>query len=156
MAPTTQAPSDPPEARASRPRDERPVAIVPSSQSRREDARPRDQPPSASGAKPIKRKSSAQKAFVSKFDDKLTSEVTESSRRSDPIVAISDCVEKLIEVTNLGCSAIFSGYTFVVAKFFFIGLMSGLLGKRDCAGLCQPHGEAGQLGEHGGEECQIY
>ena len=108
-APATQASFDLPEARVSRLRNEWPIAIVPFSQSRREDARPRDQPASASAAEMIKRKSSAQKALVSKFDNKLTSEVAESSRRSNPIVAIDDCAEKLIEVINPGRLTVFSG-----------------------------------------------
>ncbi|GMN70611.1 hypothetical protein TIFTF001_039650 [Ficus carica] len=108
-APATKAPSDPPEARVSRLRDERPIAIVPSSRSRQEDARHRDHLASTSRAEPIKRKTLAQKELVSKFDDKLTSEVAESSRRSDSIVAIDDCAEQLIEALCLS----FSGSTVV-------------------------------------------
>ncbi|GMN49677.1 hypothetical protein TIFTF001_018835 [Ficus carica] len=44
------------------------------------------------------------RAIVSKFDNKLTSEVAKSSRRSDPIVAIGDCAEKLIEALYLAFS----------------------------------------------------
>ncbi|GMN69274.1 hypothetical protein TIFTF001_038323 [Ficus carica] len=43
-------------------------------------------------------------AIVAKFDDKLTSEVAELSRRFNPIVAIDDCAEKLIEALCLAFS----------------------------------------------------
>ncbi|GMN52477.1 hypothetical protein TIFTF001_021615 [Ficus carica] len=103
-APTTRTPSDPHKARVNRSRDEWPVTVVPSSWSRREDIYSRDPPASVTGAEPINWKSSTQKAIVAKFDDKLTSEVAESSRRSDPIVAIGDCAQKLIEALCLAFS----------------------------------------------------
>lgn len=91
--------SDPPEAQASRSREEQSVAISPSSRSGRKYHRPRDPSASVSRAESIKRKSSAQKALVTKFDDHVTSEMAESSRRSDPINASSDLINKLIEVS---------------------------------------------------------
>lgn len=97
--PASKAPSDPLEARASCPRKDQPVTIVPTSWSRREDPRSHDPSASASGAEQIKRRSSAQKVLVTKFDDHLTSEVAESSRHSDPVQASNDLVKKLVEVS---------------------------------------------------------
>ncbi|GMN48599.1 hypothetical protein TIFTF001_017760 [Ficus carica] len=102
-APVTR-PSDRPETRVSRLKENRPTVAVPTTRSHQEDLRPRDNTPTASGAEPIRRKSSAQKALVSKFDDKLTSEVAESPRRSDPIIAFDDCADKLIKALCLAFS----------------------------------------------------
>ena len=43
-----------------------------------------------------------QKAFVTKFNDRLTSDVAESSQRSDPIEGSNDLVDKLVEVNYSG------------------------------------------------------
>ncbi|GMN74427.1 hypothetical protein TIFTF001_055803 [Ficus carica] len=53
---------------------------------------------SISGAKPIRRISSFQRAVVTKFDDRLTSEVAESSQWSDHVQASQDTINKLVEV----------------------------------------------------------
>ncbi|GMN60812.1 hypothetical protein TIFTF001_029904 [Ficus carica] len=71
---SSRAPSDPPETRASRPREDQPIAVVPTSRSRREDTPSRDPSSSGPGAEPIRQKSSTQKAFITKFDDRLTSD----------------------------------------------------------------------------------
>lgn len=99
QAPSSRPYSEPLETRPNRLREEQLAAIAPISWSRRDDPRPRDPSASTSRAKPIKQKSSAQKAFVTKFDDHLTSEVAESSRCSDPVMASSDLVNKLVEVS---------------------------------------------------------
>lgn len=39
--------------------------------------------------------------MVTKFEDRLSVKVAESSKRSDPIAAISDCPDKLIEVSTV-------------------------------------------------------
>ena len=98
-APVTR-PSDRPEVRSGRPREDRPVIAVSTSRSRQEDLRPRDLIPPTSGVEPTKRTSLVHEVLVSKFGDKLTLEVVESSRHSDHIDAIGDCVEKLIEVSS--------------------------------------------------------
>ncbi|GMN72158.1 hypothetical protein TIFTF001_051946 [Ficus carica] len=49
------------------------------------------------GAESISRKSLVQKAIVAEFDDHLNFEVVESSRRSDPIWASKDMIDKLVE-----------------------------------------------------------
>ena len=98
-APVTR-PSDQPEARSGRPREDRPVIAVSTSRSRQEDLRPQDLIPPTSGVEPTRRTSSVHEVLVSKFGDKLTLEVVESSRRSDPIDAIGDYAKKLIEVSS--------------------------------------------------------
>ncbi|GMN69287.1 hypothetical protein TIFTF001_038336 [Ficus carica] len=57
-----------------------------------EDSRSRDPPAAFTGAEPIKRKSSTQRAVATKFDDHLSSEVVESSRCSDHIQASEDII----------------------------------------------------------------
>ena len=54
--------------------------------------------------------------IVAKFDDRLTSEVPESSRRSDHIWANEDMIDKPIEVPS---SDILFSFVFVVVVFFF-------------------------------------
>ncbi|GMN50966.1 hypothetical protein TIFTF001_020133 [Ficus carica] len=71
---TSRASSDPPEARASSSREDQPVAVVSTSMSRWEDSKAHNPSASDSRAEPIRLKSSAQKALMTKFDDKLTSE----------------------------------------------------------------------------------
>ncbi|GMN59819.1 hypothetical protein TIFTF001_028901 [Ficus carica] len=103
LAPAPQAalppaprPSDRSESRSSRPRDDwQPAA--PASRSHREDSRPRDV---STSEDELARQKSTHKAFVSKFGEKLTHKVVESSKRSDPEVAFNDCAEKLIEVSG--------------------------------------------------------
>ena len=53
----------------------------------------------ASRPEPVSRQSSVHKALVSKFEDRLTVEVAESSKRSDPVATFGDCADKLIEVS---------------------------------------------------------
>ena len=88
-------------------RDDRPVTAGPAHRSRREDSRPRDAIQPAPGVEPSKRTSSVLEALVSKFYDKLSVGVAKSSRRTDPIAAIDECVEKLIDVSCCCCE--FSG-----------------------------------------------
>lgn len=49
-----------------------------------------------------------QKAIVAEFDDHLNFEVVESSRRSDPIWASKDMIDKLVEVHSP--NIIFAGH----------------------------------------------
>ena len=77
------------------------MSIAPTSRSQWEDSRTRDLPTSASGVEPIRRKSSVKRAIVTKFDDRLTSEVEESSRRSNHVQASEDMIKKLVEVVCL-------------------------------------------------------
>ncbi|GMN19417.1 hypothetical protein TIFTF001_039813 [Ficus carica] len=79
----------------------RPVIVVPTSRSRREDTRSSDLSSSVPGAEPIRWKSSTQKAFVNKFDDRLTSEVAKSSCCSNPFKDSSNLVNKLVEAVCL-------------------------------------------------------
>ncbi|GMN58043.1 hypothetical protein TIFTF001_027132 [Ficus carica] len=76
----------------------------PSASALAKDSRPRDPFASISGAEPIRRKTSTQRAIVSKFDDRLTSEVAECSRHSDHVQASEDMIKKLVEVVCLAFS----------------------------------------------------
>lgn len=72
----------------------------PSTKARPNDQRSREPPASMIGAEPIMRKSLVQRVIIAKFDDHLTSEVAESSRRSDYIWASKDMIELLVEVPS--------------------------------------------------------
>ena len=63
----------------------------------------------------------AQKVVVTKFDVKLTSEVAESSRHSNPVDATIDLIEKLVVVNNPGRAANFLGniFIFIIIYFFY-------------------------------------
>ena len=50
---------------------------------------------------PAGNESSVHKALISKFADRLTVEVAESSKHSNPIEAFGNCADKLIEVSYL-------------------------------------------------------
>ncbi|GMN47899.1 hypothetical protein TIFTF001_017071 [Ficus carica] len=89
------------QSRSSRPRDDRLVVATPAPQSHREDPRPRDVP--TSGAE-LSRQKSVHKALVSKFGERLTFEVAESSKHSNPVAAFGDCANKLIEALCLAFS----------------------------------------------------
>ncbi|GMN66822.1 hypothetical protein TIFTF001_035883 [Ficus carica] len=78
-SPTSKAPSDPPVARLFCPREDQPSQPEPTIRGRRDDSRPREPSVAVTGTEPVSRKSFAQRAVVSKFDDCLTSEVAESS-----------------------------------------------------------------------------
>ncbi|GMN57044.1 hypothetical protein TIFTF001_026143 [Ficus carica] len=93
--------------------EEQLASIEQTTRSRWEKVRLCDPLTAVTGAEPIMRKSSAQKAVVAKFDDHLTTEVAESSRRSDHIWASKDMINKLVDVVSL----VFSGN--VVARSHF-------------------------------------
>ncbi|GMN60395.1 hypothetical protein TIFTF001_029474 [Ficus carica] len=95
-------------ARAERGLQSRSRAAGPLCRSRREDTRSRDPSSSAPGAKPIRRKSSTQKAFVNEFDDRLTFDVAESSRHSDPIKASIDLAICLAFSGNVAVQDLFN------------------------------------------------
>ena len=127
--PSNRAPSNPLETQASHPRKDQPVAVVPSSRSRQEDTQPRDSLGLSPGAESIRWKSSTQKEFVSKFDDRLTSNVAELSRRSDPVGASIDLVDKLVEVSfSSHASYICLILLFIIQFCFMVGRLLGLLG----------------------------
>ncbi|GMN20173.1 hypothetical protein TIFTF001_043018 [Ficus carica] len=97
-----------PESRADRPREERPREDRPREerhQSRHEvrsgrsrGDRPAVLPPAPrSGRDEAGTESSVHRALVSKFSDQLSTEVAESSKRSDHVAAIDDSTAKLIE-----------------------------------------------------------
>ncbi|GMN61761.1 hypothetical protein TIFTF001_030846 [Ficus carica] len=95
------------EARLSRSREDRPTVPPPAPRSNREEPRPpRSGPPSP--------ESSVHKALVAKFGDQLSVEVAESSKRSNPIVAISDSTSKLIEVSMV--MVFVSGFIEIVVR----------------------------------------
>ncbi|GMN20150.1 hypothetical protein TIFTF001_050008 [Ficus carica] len=54
--------------------------------------------------RPLSRQKSVHKALVSKFGEKLTFEVPESYKHSDPVAAFHDCADKLIEAVCLAFS----------------------------------------------------
>ncbi|GMN29034.1 hypothetical protein TIFTF001_044307 [Ficus carica] len=78
-----------PEARTSRTREDRPSQL-PAPRSARVESRP-DQ---ASHSQAQGQSSSAQRALVAKFEERLTVELAESSKRSDPVQAANDGVNK--------------------------------------------------------------
>ena len=71
-------------------------AAAPAPRSHWEDPRPRDIPTSGDE---LARQKSAHRALVSKFWEKLTLKVAESSKRPDPIATFGDCTDKMIEVS---------------------------------------------------------
>ncbi|GMN61391.1 hypothetical protein TIFTF001_030474 [Ficus carica] len=109
----TSRPSSRPEVRTDRPREERPREERPREDRPREDRQPsrheirsgrsrEDRPtvlPPAprSGRDEASPESSVHRVLVSKFSDQLSTEVAESSKRSDHVAAISDSTAKLIE-----------------------------------------------------------
>ncbi|GMN40537.1 hypothetical protein TIFTF001_009759 [Ficus carica] len=106
-------PPNRPESRADRPREERPREDRPREERPREDRhpsrhevrsghsredRPAVLPPAPrSGRDEAGTESSVHRALVSKFFDQLSTEVAESSKRSDHVAAIDDSTAKLIE-----------------------------------------------------------
>ncbi|GMN21541.1 hypothetical protein TIFTF001_043338 [Ficus carica] len=112
VAQTSRPPSRP-ELRADRPREERPREDRPREERPREDRQPsrhevrsgrsrEDRPtvlPPAprSGRDEAGPESSVHRVLVSKFSDQLSTEVAESSKRSDHVAAIDDSTAKLIE-----------------------------------------------------------
>ncbi|GMN65575.1 hypothetical protein TIFTF001_034644 [Ficus carica] len=120
VAQTSQPPSRP-ESRADWPREERPREDRPREERPREDRQPsrhevrsgrsrEDRPavlPPAprSGRDEAGTKSSVRRVLITKFSDQLSTEVAESSKRSDHVAAIDDSTAKLIETLYI----LFSG-----------------------------------------------
>ncbi|GMN70022.1 hypothetical protein TIFTF001_039068 [Ficus carica] len=96
------------EVRSGRSREDRPTVLPPAARSGRDDPRPRDAPLPSGQSSP---ESSVHRVLVSKFADQLSTEVAESSRRSDHVAAISDFTAKLIETLCI----LFSGSAAVKA-----------------------------------------
>lgn len=90
-----------PEVRSSHAREDRFVTLSPASRSTRLESRP------SSAPVPQSEESSAYRALVVKFLERLNVDITESSRSSDPIQAADDGVNKQIEAL---CIIIF-GYS---------------------------------------------
>ncbi|GMN64582.1 hypothetical protein TIFTF001_033659 [Ficus carica] len=126
VAQTSRPPSRP-ESRADRPREERPREDRPREERPREDrqqsrhevrsGRSREDlpvvlpPAPRSGRDEAGTESSVHRALVSKFSDQLSTEVAESSKRSDHVAAIDDSTAKLIETLCI----LFSGSAAVKA-----------------------------------------
>ncbi|GMN24479.1 hypothetical protein TIFTF001_043784 [Ficus carica] len=118
-----------PESRADRPREERPREDRPREERPREDrqpsrhevrsGRPREDrpavPPPAprSGRDEAGTESSVRRVYITKFSDQLSTEVAESSKRSDHVAAIDDSTAKLIEAVCI----LFSGSVAAKAHF---------------------------------------
>ncbi|GMN48525.1 hypothetical protein TIFTF001_017705 [Ficus carica] len=114
----TSRPSSRPELRTDQPREERPREDRPREERPREDRQPsrhevrsgrsrEDRPtvlPPAprSGRDEVGTESSVHRVLVSKFSDQLSTEVAESSKRSDHVAAIDDSTAKLIVRDNQG------------------------------------------------------
>ncbi|GMN61215.1 hypothetical protein TIFTF001_030305 [Ficus carica] len=81
-------------------REEQLSSTDPSAKTRRDNQRSPDPPVSMTGTEPIRRKFSARWAVIAKFDNRLTSKVAESSRRSDHIRASEDIIKKLVEIRS--------------------------------------------------------
>ncbi|GMN73836.1 hypothetical protein TIFTF001_052260 [Ficus carica] len=112
VAQSSRPPSRP-ESRADRPREERPREDRPREERPREDRQPsrhearsgrsREDRPTVLPPAPRSDRdeagteSSVHRALVSKFSDQLSTEVAESSKRSDHVAAIDDSTAKLIE-----------------------------------------------------------
>ena len=92
-----------PEVRSSRAREDRSAAPPPASRSTRVESRPCPAPI------PPSEESSAHRALVTKFSDRLSVEIAEASRRSDPVQATDDGVNKQIEALCI----MISGYSAV-------------------------------------------
>lgn len=101
-APMSRVPSDPFVAWATRSGEKQPPLAEQTVRGSLEDSRPRDPSAAIIGAELVRRKSSVQRAVVTKFNDHLTSDVAESSRRSDHIQASEDQINKLVEVRYPG------------------------------------------------------
>ncbi|GMN64596.1 hypothetical protein TIFTF001_033669 [Ficus carica] len=82
------------EVRSGHSREDRPTVLPPAPYSGRDEARPRDAhlPSEQSSSE-----SSVHRVLVSKFADQLSTEVAESSKRSDHVAAINDSTAKLVE-----------------------------------------------------------
>ncbi|GMN20742.1 hypothetical protein TIFTF001_043161 [Ficus carica] len=120
VAQSSRPPSRP-ESRADRPREERPRDDRPREERPREDrqpsrhevrsGRPREDrpavPPPAprNGRDEAVPESSVRRVYITKFSDQLSTEVAESSKRSDHVAAIDDSTAKLIEAVCI----LFSG-----------------------------------------------
>ncbi|GMN72669.1 hypothetical protein TIFTF001_053592, partial [Ficus carica] len=114
LAAHTSRPPSRNESRADRPREDRPREDRPREERPREDRhssrhearsgrsredRPADLPPAPrSGRDEAGTESSVHRALVSKFFDQLSTEVAESSKRSDHMAAIDESTAKLIEI----------------------------------------------------------
>nr|GMN65922.1 hypothetical protein TIFTF001_034987 [Ficus carica] len=114
LAAHTSRPPSRNESRADRPREDRPREDRPREERPREDRhssrhearsgrsredRPADLPPAPrSGRDEAGTESSVHRALVSKFSDQLSTEVAESSKRSDHVAAIDESTAKLIEI----------------------------------------------------------
>ncbi|GMN27968.1 hypothetical protein TIFTF001_049417 [Ficus carica] len=107
VAQTSRPPSRP-KLRADRPREERPREDLPREDrqpsrhevcsGRSREDRPAVLPPAPrSGQDEASPESSVHRVLVSKFSDQLSTEVAESSKRSDHVAAINDSTAKLIE-----------------------------------------------------------
>ncbi|GMN21565.1 hypothetical protein TIFTF001_043343 [Ficus carica] len=128
VAQSSRPPSRP-ESRADRPREERPREDRPREERPREDrqssrhevrsGRPREDrpavPPPAprSGRDEAGTESSVRRVYITKFSDQLSTEVAESSKRSDHVTAIEDSTAKLIETVCI----LFSGSVAAKAHF---------------------------------------
>ncbi|GMN69542.1 hypothetical protein TIFTF001_038591 [Ficus carica] len=113
VAQTSRPPSRP-ESRADRPREERPREDRPREERPREDRQPsrhevrsgrsREDRPAVLPPAPRSSRdeagaeSSVRRVLISKFSDQLSTEVAESSKRSDHVAAIDDSTAKLIEI----------------------------------------------------------
>ena len=93
-------PTDRPEGRSGRPRDDRPSGGSSTQRGHRDEQRPRDIVPAAVGDS-ARRGASTHKSLVTKFSEGLTLDVAESSRRSNPVEAFHDSAGKLIEVSTI-------------------------------------------------------
>ncbi|GMN68642.1 hypothetical protein TIFTF001_037702 [Ficus carica] len=82
------------EVRSGRSREDRPTVLPPAPRSGRDEARPRDAPLPSEQSSP---ESSVHRVLVLMFADQLSTEVPESSKRSDHVAAISDSTAKLVE-----------------------------------------------------------
>ena len=82
------------ESRPSCYRKDRPPSSLPAPRNNREDLRPCDVAPAGN-------ESSVHKALISKFADRLTVKVAESSKHSNPVEAFGNCANKLIELSYL-------------------------------------------------------
>lgn len=111
----SRVPFNPPVARVARPQEDQPSPAEPPARVWWEDSRSREPDASVTGAELVRRKSSVQKAVVTKFDDRLTSEVAESSRPSDHIRANEDMINKLVEYSF---SCFFSSFFLPVLSLF--------------------------------------